>query len=331
MSLPIELAPYAPPSSPATEPLALAKVPAVLPPPLPDSLTVAAFCDRYDRGGFDLTRLRPIDVERLTRIGLAPPALEALAGSDRQIHDPAALQRLFLALDRVDHDGNSRSIATADASPVLDTLDHLWRERERAPGDATMAGARRVPWWHEDIDLSVRGVRQGYRECKAASCRMISGYDRSLSTSLEAGSADAHYMAKYEDSVGRISGYRADFEAGLTAVDHWLAEGRPVLVGLSWKKPKDGVYNTDRITDHFVVITGRFADENGLVYYRFADPADASTDNRFYVDDASGMLFRPGVAGAPSTATAQYQVSQVRGYRDGDFDDFTWTPKARTP
>ncbi|NTX35291.1 LysM peptidoglycan-binding domain-containing protein [Myxococcus sp. CA033] len=107
-------------------------------------------------------------------------------------------------------------------------------------------------------------------------------------------------------------------ERGRNYIDQQLAAGKPVVVGVNHKSTAN-VGNADGITDHFVVITGRGVDQQGRTYYTFNDPAtrnqsrgaDTNPNNRFYVDENTGGLTRPG----PRTGYVvgrQFDVSMIR-------------------
>ncbi|WNG60365.1 hypothetical protein F0U59_40890 [Archangium gephyra] len=119
-----------------------------------------------------------------------------------------------------------------------------------------------------------------------------------------------------EDTQGRLTVDSARAQEGRNYIDSQLDAGRPVVVGVSHR---DDDYNADDLTDHFVVITGRGVDEQGRTYYNFHDPGtrhtqigtDTNPNNRFYVDDSTGMMYRPAQDGASIDRRA-YDVSMVR-------------------
>ncbi|RKG93891.1 LysM peptidoglycan-binding domain-containing protein [Corallococcus terminator] len=110
-------------------------------------------------------------------------------------------------------------------------------------------------------------------------------------------------------------------EQGRDYIDQQLSLGRPVVVGVDHRN-NDGQNkdNRDGITDHFVVITGRGTDEQGRVFYTFHDPAtrhpskgaDTNPDNRFFVDEQTGNLYRPGSREERYVTDRGFQVSMVR-------------------
>jgi len=104
---------------------------------------------------------------------------------------------------------------------------------------------------------------------------------------------------------------------GQRYIDGQLDKGKPVVVGVSHK---DANYNADGLTDHFVTITGRGVDEKGRTYYTFHDPGtknaskgqDTNPNNRFYVDDKTGNLYRPGQEANGYVTDRRYEVAMVR-------------------
>lgn len=103
-------------------------------------------------------------------------------------------------------------------------------------------------------------------------------------------------VATGENRDGSVSINPAKAAEGRSYIDSELAAGRPVVVGVSYK---DASYNVDKITDHFVVVTGRGTDASGNTYYTFNDPAtrhasvgaDTRPENRFTIA-ANGNLIR---------------------------------------
>lgn len=99
------------------------------------------------------------------------------------------------------------------------------------------------------------------------------------------------YVAARENGRGRVSVSASRSEEMLNMIDSELESGRPVIVGVTYKKQTGERYN-EGITDHFVVISGRGYDENGT-YYTFQDPANGGT-NKFRLDPQSGRLSGKG-------------------------------------
>jgi len=123
-------------------------------------------------------------------------------------------------------------------------------------------------------------------------------------------------IGRGEDSNGRLAVDSNAARRGLERIDSQLSNHKPVTVGVSYK---DANYNADGLTDHFVVITGKGQDENGKTYYTFNDPgttnrelgSDKNSKNRFYIDEKTGKLYRPG-NGRPGMINKNYEVSMVR-------------------
>ncbi len=126
-------------------------------------------------------------------------------------------------------------------------------------------------------------------------------------------------VADAKDSAGRIRPNPERAAQARTYIDGQLEGGKPVLVGVMWNTPKPGLNGGQ--ADHFVVITGRGADENGNVFYTFNEPgvsagnsaigSDSRKENRFYVDQATGELYRPAGRYPGYEANARLEVSRV--------------------
>ncbi|OJH41800.1 LysM peptidoglycan-binding domain-containing protein [Cystobacter ferrugineus] len=124
-------------------------------------------------------------------------------------------------------------------------------------------------------------------------------------------------LATGENSKGRLTVNAQKAAQGRNYIDQQLNAGKPVVVGVSHK---DSNYNADGLTDHFVTITGRGTDAQGRTYYTFHDPGtrhaskgqDTNPNNRFYVDERTGGLYRPGSAATGEIVGRHYDVAMVR-------------------
>nr|WP_211483956.1 LysM peptidoglycan-binding domain-containing protein [Corallococcus exiguus] len=124
-------------------------------------------------------------------------------------------------------------------------------------------------------------------------------------------------VGKSENGVGALNVDSKKAAEGRSYIDKQLEAGKPVVVGVSHK---DASYNADGLTDHFVTITGRGVDDKGRTYYTFHDPGtknastgkDTNPNNRFYVDDKTGNMYRPGKAANGYVTERHYDVAMVR-------------------
>ncbi|WP_375760084.1 LysM peptidoglycan-binding domain-containing protein [Corallococcus exercitus] len=124
-------------------------------------------------------------------------------------------------------------------------------------------------------------------------------------------------VGKSENGVGALNVDSKKAAEGRKYIDQQLEAGKPVVVGVSHK---DASYNADGLTDHFVTITGRGVDDKGRTYYTFHDPGttnaskgkDTNPNNRFYVDDKTGNMYRPGKAANGYVTDRHYDVAMVR-------------------
>lgn len=146
-----------------------------------------------------------------------------------------------------------------------------------------------------------------YRACRAIAAAM--------GVNIPAGTAgNSIQVASSENSVGQVQVNPQGLAEARSYIDQQLAAGRPVVVGVSHK---DASYNSDGITDHFVVITGKGVDENGQQYYTYNDPAvgkgnEASGVNqRFYVDAENGNLVHQGSVASGYVKDRHTEMSMV--------------------
>jgi len=174
------------------------------------------------------------------------------------------------------------------------------------PGTTAQAPA---PWYSQfDHD---RVVDAGNDAC----FRAVTAMARDAGVTVQ-GSNRIIQVGTSENGDGRLTVDSAQARAGREYIDGQLDRGRPVAVGVSHK---DAAYNVDALTDHFVLITGRGVDEQGRTFYTFHDPGtgradtgmDTNPNNRFYIDDSTGMMYRSGPHAGPVVGRG-YDVSMVR-------------------
>jgi murein DD-endopeptidase MepM/ murein hydrolase activator NlpD len=183
-----------------------------------------------------------------------------------------------------------------DASPV------------EKPG-STEAKKVKVPYYSQYE--AGHGYTPGKESCFKAAVAMAKAAGATVM-----GSNDKTQVATGEDSKGQVTVDPKKAAQGRKYIDSQLDAGKPVVVGVSHK---DANYNVDKLTDHFVVITGRGVDDKGRTYYTFHDPgttqqakgADTNPNNRFYVDD-NGKMYRPGKQATGYVTDRQLEVSMVR-------------------
>ncbi len=122
-----------------------------------------------------------------------------------------------------------------------------------------------------------------------------------------------HHVATGEDTHGRVQMDATKLRTAMADIDAELDAGRPVVAGVSHTAGL--TYNDDELTDHFVTIVGRGYDDDGRLYYSFHDPGLRDGANlRFYVDQASGKLFKVGASATAHGVGGDYEVTQLRSY-----------------
>lgn len=117
-----------------------------------------------------------------------------------------------------------------------------------------------------------------------------------------------------ENSDGEAGKASADAQKGIDAINKALNSGKPIIVGVDYKKAN---YN-DGITDHFIVIVGRTVttDNNGnqVIQYHYYDPAatgqDVGTSDNNVLTLKDGKLI--GIYRKGSKYEQKYTVSSVR-------------------
>lgn len=122
-----------------------------------------------------------------------------------------------------------------------------------------------------------------------------------------------HHVATGKDSHGRVQMDATKLRTAMADIDAELDAGRPVVAGVSHTAGL--TYNDDKLADHFVTIVGRGYDEEGRLFYSFHDPGLKDGANlRFYVDQASGKLFKVGASATAHGVRGDYEVTQLRSY-----------------
>jgi hypothetical protein len=120
-----------------------------------------------------------------------------------------------------------------------------------------------------------------------------------------------------QDIKGRLVVDGDQVRRGGEYIDEMLDRGYPVMVGVSHKGKGQGPSNPDNLTDHWVTITGRDYDKDGRLYYTFEDPGSSRVPtDRFYVDDATGRLFRMGDGKSKKVGGKDYEVATVQTYNE---------------
>ncbi|HYO55441.1 LysM peptidoglycan-binding domain-containing protein [Archangium sp.] len=180
-----------------------------------------------------------------------------------------------------------------------------------APSSDRPAVQTRTPWYSQHDGAHVE--RAGNTACFRAATAMVRGAGATVT-----GPRNRIQVATAEGSNG-VTVNRQQAERGRDYIDGQLAAGRPVVVGVNHRTGRN-VGNADDITDHFVVVTGRGVDAQGRTYYQFHDPAtrnesqgrDTHPSNRFYVDERTGGLYRPGNSAALYAVDRRYDVAMIR-------------------
>jgi peptidoglycan hydrolase-like protein with peptidoglycan-binding domain len=164
-----------------------------------------------------------------------------------------------------------------------------------------------VPWFSQFV--AGNGFEPGNTSCAKAAKAMAN-----KAGATPGGLADAIHVASGETETGRVKLDPAKAKEGTAYIDSELAAGRPVVVGVNHKA---GSPNTDKVTDHFVTITGSGQDAKGT-YYTFHDPAtsnktvgaDTNPNNRFRLQE-DGSLLREGKDAKGYVTDRRLEVSAV--------------------
>lgn len=190
------------------------------------------------------------------------------------------------------------------AIPITPQND--WRTNARGlggntvnpPGKNGSIPTVRTPFYNQYDSRHVEraGPTACYRACQAMA--------KGSGVNIPDNTTNRIQVARAELNDGRVLTTRADTNRARNYMDSELAKGRPVVAGFSLF---DSNYNRDKITDHFILVTGKGVDRNGT-YYTTTDPlgkdAKQATSRRMYVDSVTGNLTGQGLAG-------HYEMSMV--------------------
>jgi hypothetical protein len=288
----------------------------------PVSRSQRSFVAEAIDGAVDLSDLSEETRTAMKQGGMPKAKLAAVAGPDGRIDTLQEVRALYNTLEKY---------PVSKRAPLADALLSEFRRHAVRPlraEDALTLNAPQAARFGE-THLDVPGIAQmslhpdravAGKMCFAAAVAQLEHFfaERGEKTPRLNGSDKRIQVATSEVASGRVE---VDEDAALRArayIDDCLDAGRPVLVGVSahslgTKQPNEG------ITEHFVTVCGRGVDEEGRAYYEFKDPGDAGDSGRFFVDPDTGKLYKPGkttAEGARFVRDLQYEVSQVRTYRD---------------
>jgi RHS repeat-associated protein len=111
-------------------------------------------------------------------------------------------------------------------------------------------------------------------------------------------------------STGQLIPQQQEAQQGLQTIDAYLANGRPITVGININGGTEPLNVGHEQTQHYVVIDGTGSDAGGK-YYHYVDPYSSthsvSSDNKLYVSD-NGSITGKSTYGTGKTFT----VTEVR-------------------
>lgn len=179
-------------------------------------------------------------------------------------------------------------------------------EEEEPLADGMIYDLSDVPWVYQ-IDKTKLGPNASWTYCYYA-CEWMC---KQVGTHPKGPRVSRIQIAASENTNGEITVIPGAVEEAKTYIDGQLSVKKPVIVGVS---ARDEAYNVDKITDHFVTITGKRI-KNGKVQYRYHDPGTKSgVSNWFDIEPSTGNIWKDGkhfVKGKTYMHECHYQVSMV--------------------
>jgi len=190
---------------------------------------------------------------------------------------------------------------------ILDAILHNLDELNKIWGEKQIKKEEEKPPIEQVISDNLH-VKQAPKQCLNACEKIIqdAGY--------------THDRTNVMALVTNVNGYDFEFhrECVLKAVeviDQHLESGMPIIVGINYQ---DGASNFDGVTDHWIVITARGKDEQGI-YYNFFEVAQykdlgVSKNNKLY-------LLPSGILKGKCTCNKNYEYQWVTMVRPlGEFN-----------
>ncbi|HVE83186.1 MAG TPA: peptidoglycan-binding domain-containing protein [Myxococcales bacterium] len=187
--------------------------------------------------------------------------------------------------------------------------ENTWRALSAAkPHDGGSGGSPK------DVQVKVPFISQWTQERPAVACYRTC-VKMEAKVGIKTGGPDTRIqVASGEDKAGHVKTSPESVKKGRDYIDGQINAGKPVVVGVSYKREADPKkrYN-EGITDHFVLITGRHTDpKTGETYYTYHNPGsrsaanggDTNPNNRLYVDPGTGNLVHRG--------SPHFELAQVR-------------------
>ncbi|MFT3737206.1 MAG: hypothetical protein QM786_00430 [Breznakibacter sp.] len=186
---------------------------------------------------------------------------------------------------------------------TLDKLNEIWGEKSEV--NDIFEGKQII----EQVIADDLHVKQEPRECLKACEKIISdaGYTHKalnvivLTTNVDGNDFDFHRECVFK---------------AVEIIDQHLESGKPIIVGVNYK---DGSSNFDGVTDHWIVITARGKDDEGI-FYNFFDVAQefdlgVAKTNKLYLQST-------GILKGKCTCNRNYESQCVTMVRPLDEFDF---------
>ncbi|MFL0063943.1 glycoside hydrolase family 19 protein, partial [Tenacibaculum maritimum] len=157
---------------------------------------------------------------------------------------------------------------------------------------------------HIDIADITNWVAQKPKKCFDASKEILTNYGLPASSGKNINPIIT--ASQKDSSVLKV----LDFELGIKYLDQQLDNKKPIIVGLD--DGRNEKYNSDKTTEHFLVIVGKGC-ENGNKYYRYFDVGTkhlskgTKETNRLFIKESEQLI-----QGKHPDGKKTYTVAQVR-------------------
>lgn len=112
-------------------------------------------------------------------------------------------------------------------------------------------------------------------------------------------------MVKQENGILKIK----NVKEGKEYIDEQLSKENVVLVGVD--DGRDKTYNSDKTTEHFIVIVGRGCD-GGAIFYRYFEVGTSYKNKGININNKLYLNSDGTISGKTPSGTKTYTIAQVR-------------------
>jgi hypothetical protein len=190
------------------------------------------------------------------------------------------------------------------------------KEDQKSPVHLGMKGVDQIALFPDDPKKAQRACGKAARQ--EATDYLKANFKKKDRPELDSNDQAIQVAYAKDNYQGRLDVDRTQAKLARDYIDRALDKHYPVMVGTSHHRGLEAANTTDPLTNHFVTIDSRDYDDEGRLYYGFKDPGYGGEPGKFYVDQDSGVLYKPAATVKHPGHLAvddEYQVSHVKTYK----------------